>query len=159
MCISWSCNSHSILIKFVNIYLTDYSSPLIDYSGTCSCSLQTYGPVGWLFTSCLWEHTHLKTPMTPRIYARPFRWHAIRHYYRYLIQFLLLFSFFQHHFTLIPVTLRLQQIMQVQYKIPDYVHISTECQQLLARIFVANPMRVMISTCKLQSWRAVIHVG
>ncbi|XP_062227236.1 serine/threonine-protein kinase SAPK4-like [Phragmites australis] len=35
----------------------------------------------------------------------------------------------------------IQQIMQVQYKIPDYVHISTECRQLIARIFVANPMR------------------
>ncbi|OEL37940.1 Serine/threonine-protein kinase SAPK4 [Dichanthelium oligosanthes] len=35
----------------------------------------------------------------------------------------------------------IQQIMQVQYKIPDYVHISMDCKQLIARIFVANPLR------------------
>lgn len=32
--------------------------------------------------------------------------------------------------------------MAVQYKIPDYVHISQDCRQLLSRIFVANPLRV-----------------
>lgn len=35
-----------------------------------------------------------------------------------------------------------QKIMAVQYKIPDYVHVSQECRQLIARIFVANPSRV-----------------
>ncbi|KAJ1686178.1 hypothetical protein LUZ63_017568 [Rhynchospora breviuscula] len=33
------------------------------------------------------------------------------------------------------------RIMSVQYKIPDYVHISQDCRQLLARIFVANSAR------------------
>lgn len=33
------------------------------------------------------------------------------------------------------------RIMSVQYKIPDYVHISQDCRQLLARIFVANAAR------------------
>jgi hypothetical protein len=37
----------------------------------------------------------------------------------------------------------MQRIMQVQYKIPDYVHISLECKQLIARIFVPNPAKVM----------------
>nr|AGT16857.1 serine kinase [Saccharum hybrid cultivar R570]AGT17369.1 SNF1-type serine-threonine protein kinase [Saccharum hybrid cultivar R570]ATG86224.1 sucrose non-fermenting 1-related protein kinase 2.4 [Saccharum hybrid cultivar GT21] len=47
----------------------------------------------------------------------------------------------------------IQQIMQVQYKIPDYVHISTECQQLLARIFVANPMRrIIMKEIKSHPW-------
>lgn len=36
----------------------------------------------------------------------------------------------------------LQRIMAVQYKIPDYVHISQDCKHLLSRIFVANPSRV-----------------
>lgn len=36
----------------------------------------------------------------------------------------------------------IQRIMAVQYKIPDYVHISQDCRHLLSRIFVANPARV-----------------
>ncbi|KAK7316894.1 hypothetical protein RJT34_00682 [Clitoria ternatea] len=36
----------------------------------------------------------------------------------------------------------IQRIMAVQYKIPDYVHISQDCRHLLSRIFVANPLRV-----------------
>ena len=36
----------------------------------------------------------------------------------------------------------LQRIMAVQYKIPEYVHISQDCKQLLSRIFVANSSRV-----------------
>ncbi|KAD2393031.1 hypothetical protein E3N88_40008 [Mikania micrantha] len=32
----------------------------------------------------------------------------------------------------------IQRIMAVQYKIPDYVHISEDCRHLLSRIFVAN---------------------
>lgn len=35
-----------------------------------------------------------------------------------------------------------QRIVAVQYKIPDYVHISQDCRHLLSRIFVANPSRV-----------------
>ena len=34
--------------------------------------------------------------------------------------------------------------MAVQYKIPDYVHISQDCRHLLSRIFVANASRVHI---------------
>lgn len=30
----------------------------------------------------------------------------------------------------------------MQYSIPDYVHISPECQDLISRIFVANPATV-----------------
>ncbi|KAJ4747739.1 Serine/threonine-protein kinase [Rhynchospora pubera] len=45
------------------------------------------------------------------------------------------------------------KIMQVQYKIPDYVHISPECRQLLARIFVANPAkRITIKEIKSHPW-------
>ncbi|KAL9658933.1 hypothetical protein QQ045_002841 [Rhodiola kirilowii] len=36
----------------------------------------------------------------------------------------------------------ISRIMAVQYKIPDYVHISQDCKHLLSRIFVANPLRV-----------------
>lgn len=32
--------------------------------------------------------------------------------------------------------------MGVQYKIPDYVHISQDCRHLLSRLFVANSSRV-----------------
>jgi hypothetical protein len=35
--------------------------------------------------------------------------------------------------------------MAVQYKIPDYVHISQDCRHLLSRIFVANPIRVWMN--------------
>jgi hypothetical protein len=46
-----------------------------------------------------------------------------------------------HH--LIPILFPLmQRIMAIQYKIPDYVHISQDCKHLLSRIFVANPLRV-----------------
>jgi serine/threonine-protein kinase SRK2 len=38
-----------------------------------------------------------------------------------------------------------QRILGVQYSIPDYVHISPECQNLVSRIFVADPATV--STC------------
>lgn len=34
--------------------------------------------------------------------------------------------------------------MAVQYKIPDYVHVSQDCRHLLSRIFVAHPSRVGI---------------
>ncbi|KAI5384665.1 Serine/threonine-protein kinase sapk7, variant 2, partial [Lathyrus oleraceus] len=37
----------------------------------------------------------------------------------------------------------MNQIMVVQYKIPDTVHMSQDCRNLLSRIFVANPMKRM----------------
>jgi len=40
--------------------------------------------------------------------------------------------------------------MAVQYKIPDYVHISQDCKQLLSRIFVANPLRVCFNALGTQ---------
>ena len=33
----------------------------------------------------------------------------------------------------------LQRIMGAQYAVPDYVHISPECRDLLSRIFVVEP--------------------
>ncbi|CAI0518900.1 unnamed protein product [Linum tenue] len=38
------------------------------------------------------------------------------------------------------------RIMSVQYSIPDYVRVSADCKQLLSRIFVANPAKVLV-TC------------
>lgn len=35
-----------------------------------------------------------------------------------------------------------QRILNVQYSIPDYVHISPECRHLISRIFVADPAKV-----------------
>lgn len=47
----------------------------------------------------------------------------------------------------------INRIMAVQYKIPDYVHISQDCRQLLARIFVANPTRrISIKEIKIHPW-------
>ncbi|THU56374.1 hypothetical protein C4D60_Mb11t16600 [Musa balbisiana] len=46
-----------------------------------------------------------------------------------------------------------KRIMSVQYKIPDYVHISQDCKQLISRIFVANPMkRITIREIKSHPW-------
>ena len=43
--------------------------------------------------------------------------------------------------------------MAVQYKIPDYVHISQDCRHLLSRIFVANPARrITIKEIKSHPW-------
>lgn len=36
----------------------------------------------------------------------------------------------------------MQRIVSVQYKIPEYVHVSQNCRHLLSRIFVANPYKV-----------------
>ncbi|KAM3311316.1 hypothetical protein ACQJBY_031783 [Aegilops geniculata] len=36
----------------------------------------------------------------------------------------------------------IQRILSVQYSIPDYVHISAECRDLIAKIFVGNPATV-----------------
>lgn len=38
-----------------------------------------------------------------------------------------------------------QRIMSVQYSIPDYVRVSADCRQLLSRIFVANPAKVLFT--------------
>lgn len=47
----------------------------------------------------------------------------------------------------------IDRIMAVQYKIPDYVHISQDCRHLLSRIFVANPARrITIREIKNHPW-------
>ncbi|CAG7871504.1 unnamed protein product [Brassica rapa] len=47
----------------------------------------------------------------------------------------------------------IQRIMAVQYKIPDYVHISQECKHLLSRIFVTNPAkRITLKEIKKHPW-------
>ncbi|XP_060175798.1 serine/threonine-protein kinase SRK2A-like isoform X1 [Lycium barbarum] len=47
----------------------------------------------------------------------------------------------------------IQRIMSVQYKVPDYVHISQDCRHLLSRIFVANPARrITIKEIKTHPW-------
>ncbi|KAL4337506.1 hypothetical protein AHAS_Ahas12G0117000 [Arachis hypogaea] len=38
----------------------------------------------------------------------------------------------------------IRRIMSVQYFIPDYVHLSSECRYLLTHIFVANPTKASI---------------
>lgn len=45
------------------------------------------------------------------------------------------------------------RIVSVQYKIPDHVHISQDCKQLLSHIFVPNPIkRITISELKKHPW-------
>ncbi|XP_024978900.1 serine/threonine-protein kinase SRK2A-like [Cynara cardunculus var. scolymus] len=47
----------------------------------------------------------------------------------------------------------IQRIMGVQYKIPDYVHISQDCRHLLSRIFVANASkRITLKEIKSHPW-------
>ncbi|KAL6501275.1 Serine/threonine-protein kinase srk2a [Orobanche hederae] len=47
----------------------------------------------------------------------------------------------------------IQRIMAVQYKIPEFVHISQGCRQLLSRIFVANSSRrITIKEIKSNPW-------
>ncbi|THU50327.1 hypothetical protein C4D60_Mb06t19040 [Musa balbisiana] len=47
----------------------------------------------------------------------------------------------------------IRRIMSVQYKIPDYVHISQDCRQLISRIFDANPMRrIKIREIRTHPW-------
>ncbi|CAD6213630.1 unnamed protein product [Miscanthus lutarioriparius] len=47
----------------------------------------------------------------------------------------------------------IQRILGVQYSIPDYVHISPECQDLISRIFVANPAtRITIPEIRNLPW-------
>ncbi|XP_066344996.1 serine/threonine-protein kinase SAPK5-like [Miscanthus floridulus] len=45
------------------------------------------------------------------------------------------------------------RIMSVQYKIPEYVHVSQNCRHLLSRIFVENPYRrITMSEIKTHPW-------
>ncbi|KAJ3677886.1 hypothetical protein LUZ60_001689 [Juncus effusus] len=45
------------------------------------------------------------------------------------------------------------KVMQVDYKIPDFVHISQDCKQLISRIFSANPSkRITIREIKSHPW-------
>lgn len=45
------------------------------------------------------------------------------------------------------------RILSVQYSIPDYVRVSSECSQLLSRIFVASPeKRITMSEIKTHPW-------
>ncbi|KAI4318798.1 hypothetical protein MLD38_032465 [Melastoma candidum] len=45
------------------------------------------------------------------------------------------------------------RIMGVQYNIPDFVHISQDCRQLLSRIFITNPARrITIKEIKSHPW-------
>ncbi|URD79917.1 serine threonine-protein kinase [Musa troglodytarum] len=45
------------------------------------------------------------------------------------------------------------RIVSVQYKIPEYVHTSQDCRQILSRIFVANPeKRITISEIRNHPW-------
>ncbi|XP_042463665.1 serine/threonine-protein kinase SAPK7-like isoform X3 [Zingiber officinale] len=45
------------------------------------------------------------------------------------------------------------RIVSVQYKIPEYVHISKDCRQLLSRILVADPSkRITISEIRKLPW-------
>ncbi|OIW18243.1 hypothetical protein TanjilG_06327 [Lupinus angustifolius] len=47
----------------------------------------------------------------------------------------------------------IQRIMAVQYKIPDYVHISQDCRHILSLIFVANPLRrITLKEIKNHPW-------
>ncbi|KAG0477201.1 hypothetical protein HPP92_013605 [Vanilla planifolia] len=46
-----------------------------------------------------------------------------------------------------------QRILGVQYSIPDYVHISPECRNLISQIFVGNPaMRITMSEIRSHQW-------
>ncbi|KAJ3700384.1 hypothetical protein LUZ61_004089 [Rhynchospora tenuis] len=45
------------------------------------------------------------------------------------------------------------RIMAVQYNIPEYVHISQDCRELIARIFVSNPAkRITIREIRSHPW-------
>jgi serine/threonine-protein kinase SRK2 len=46
-----------------------------------------------------------------------------------------------------------QRIVSVQYKIPEYVHVSQDCRHLLSRIFVQDPAkRITMSKTKSHPW-------
>ncbi|XP_020257723.1 serine/threonine-protein kinase SAPK10-like [Asparagus officinalis] len=47
----------------------------------------------------------------------------------------------------------IQRILGVQYSVPDYVHISEECQHLISRIFVGNPAeRISLPEIRNHAW-------
>ncbi|KAL9247980.1 hypothetical protein vseg_021347 [Gypsophila vaccaria] len=47
----------------------------------------------------------------------------------------------------------ISRIMAVQYKIPEYVHLSQDCKNLLSRIFTTNPStRISIREIKSHPW-------
>ncbi|KAK9056690.1 hypothetical protein SSX86_024052 [Deinandra increscens subsp. villosa] len=47
----------------------------------------------------------------------------------------------------------IQRILNVQYSIPSYVHISPECRHLISRIFVADPAkRITMDEIKTHEW-------
>ncbi|MBA0712033.1 hypothetical protein Golax_011158 [Gossypium laxum] len=47
----------------------------------------------------------------------------------------------------------IHRILNVQYSIPDYVHISPECRHLISRIFVADPSkRISIPEIRNHEW-------
>ncbi|KAG9155238.1 hypothetical protein Leryth_023266 [Lithospermum erythrorhizon] len=47
----------------------------------------------------------------------------------------------------------IHRILNVQYSIPDYVHISPECRHLISRIFVADPAkRITIPEIRNHEW-------
>ncbi|THF94886.1 hypothetical protein TEA_021462 [Camellia sinensis var. sinensis] len=47
----------------------------------------------------------------------------------------------------------IQRILNVQYSIPDYVHISPECRHLISRIFVGDPTkRITIPEIRNHEW-------
>ncbi|KAL3843931.1 hypothetical protein ACJIZ3_001334 [Penstemon smallii] len=47
----------------------------------------------------------------------------------------------------------IQRIVNVQYSIPDYVHISPECSHLISRIFVADPAkRITMPEIRNHEW-------
>lgn len=101
------------------------------------------GPAEWPFMSCWLEHIPLRIKMTLEILGKQFRYAIFPPLQYWCSHCFILLS---HH--LIPVSFPLRQrIMAVQYKIPDYVHISQDCKHLLSRIFVANPLRVCYHVC------------
>lgn len=56
--------------------------------------------------------------------------------------FILVDDRFMKRLLFLTLHILIQRIMAVQYKIPDYVHITQDCRHLLSRIFVANPAKV-----------------
>lgn len=64
----------------------------------------------------------------------------------------LIFNCFSGNVSVLMVFVKnvVQRIMAVQYKIPDYVHISQECKHLLSRIFVTNPAKVRTFSFSLE---------
>lgn len=129
----WGCTyivKWSLLVGNVNRSFMDAVFTI----NLCFISWQTFGPVVRLFMWCLWEHTPLKTRQIQKTSERLLVW-----------EYTLIDPFDQWRcfcFLILCSFCLLQRIMAVQYKIPDYVHISQDCRHLLSCIFVANPSRV-----------------